>query len=171
VNGAARPHSGGRAAAWLVLVTALLASLAVVLTPMGLIQPFRAQTPREVHLSYVLRSWSPSVTPALLFAALAAAAILMRRSRRWYGRAGATAVLLLVGGAAWLARQNHFEWMFHPIDAPRFEGAGAAHGLLDDDLVLGVTASGASRAYPVKALAYHHVLNDEVGDRAVVATY
>jgi len=142
-----------------------------VLAPMGIIQPFRAQTPRGVHLSYVLSSWSPSVTLALLLAAIAAAAILMRRSRRWHGRAGAAMIVLALGGAAWLARQNHFEWMFHPIDSPRFEGPGAAHGLADGDLVLGVSAAGASRAYPVKVLAYHHVLNDEVGDRAVVATY
>jgi hypothetical protein len=160
-----------RTAAWALLTFALLVSLGLVLTPMGLIQPFRAQTEAGVHLSYVLRSWSPALTLLLSIAGLPAAALLMRRPARWPGRAGAALMALPLLGSAWLARQNHFEWMFHPIDAPRFAGTDAGHGLADDDLVLGVTVGDAARAYPVKALAYHHVVNDEVGERALVATY
>jgi uncharacterized protein DUF3179 len=161
----------GRTAAWGVLAIALLLSLGFVLTPMGLIQPFRAQTDAGVHLSYVLRSWSPSLTLLLAIAGGLAAALLMRRPARWYGRTGAVLLALSLLLSAWLARQNHFEWMFHPIDEPRFAGTDGGHGLADDDLVLGVTVGDAARAYPVKALAYHHVVNDEVGERALVATY
>jgi hypothetical protein len=161
----------GRIAAWIALAAALVLSLALVLTPMGLIQPFRAQTPQAVHLSYLLRVRSPSLTLALFLAAIEPAAVLLPRLRRCYGRGGLTAIVLLLGASAWLARQNHFEWMFHTIAAPRFAGMDGAHDLKDDDLVLGVSLDGAARAYPVRALAYHHVLNDEVGDRAVVATY
>jgi hypothetical protein len=119
----------------------------------------------------VLRSWSPALTLLLSIAGLPAAALLMQRPARWPGRAGAALMALPLLGSAWLSRQNHFEWMFHPIDAPRFAGTDAGHGLADDDLVLGVTVGDAARAYPVKALAYHHVVNDEVGERALVATY
>jgi hypothetical protein len=160
----------GRVAAWIGLAATLLLSLALVLTPMGLIQPFRAQTDAGVHLSYVLRSWSPPLTLFLLVVGLVAAVALRRRSRR-VGRTGAALIVLLLAGSAWFSRQNHFEWMFHPISDPRFAGLEGEHGLADDDLILGVTVGDAARAYPVKALAYHHVVNDEVGERALVATY
>lgn len=159
-----------RVAAWLGLAAALLLSLALVLTPMGLIQPFRAQTDAGVHLSYVLRSWSPPATLFLLLVGLVAAVALVKTSG-WIGRTGVALIVLLLTGSAWLSRQNHFEWMFHPIADPRLAGLEGEHGLADDDLILGVTVGDAARAYPVKALAYHHVVNDEVGERALVATY
>ena len=168
---AGRGRPGGRAAAWIVLGLLLSLSLVLVLTPAVLIQPFRAQTDHGVHVSYVLRSFSPAATLGLLVVALGPAAMLFRRLRRFWSRAIALLLVALLAGSAWLARQNHFEWMFHPIDDPRFAGIDAAHGLEDDDLVLGVVAGSEARAYPVRALAYHHVLNDEVDGRAVVATY
>jgi hypothetical protein len=161
----------GRAAAWLFLAAAVGLSLGFVLTPMGLIQPFRPQTDAGVHLAYVLRSWSPSLTLLLLGGGLAAAVPLLRKPARRSGRAAAVPALLLLAASAWLSRQNHFEWMFHPIDAPRFADLEGEHGLGDDDLILGVSLGDAARAYPVKALAYHHVVNDQVGERALVATY
>lgn len=36
--------------------------------------------------------------------------------------------------------------------------------LMDEDYVLGVQVDGQWRAYPTKAMAYHHVINDQVAD-------
>lgn len=153
------------------LVAALLLSLALVLIPVGILMPFKAQTPDGVRLSYHLRAWSPQLTPILLAIGIATAVVLWRRTRsRWLRGLACVPVALLAGGA-WLARQNHFEWMFRPLHAPAYTGAKGPHGVGDTDLVLGVTSGGEASAYPVRALAYHHVVNDTVGGRALVATY
>jgi hypothetical protein len=61
--------------------------------------------------------------------------------------------------------------MFHPLPRPEFVAADKADGVEADDLVLGVASGSASRAYPVRALAYHHVVNDVVAGEPIVATY
>lgn len=56
------------------------------------------------------------------------------------------------------------------IDHPRFVEA-ARSGLADGDRVLGLALDGAARAYPVKILNWHEVVNDRIGDRPVAITY
>jgi hypothetical protein len=48
--------------------------------------------------------------------------------------------------------------------------ADADH-LRDDDRVIGISLGGEGRAYPVRALAYHEVVNDEVGGVPVAVVY
>ncbi len=38
-------------------------------------------------------------------------------------------------------------------------------------MVLAVTHSGDAAAYPVRLLAYHHLVHDRVGGKPIVATY
>lgn len=171
MSGSPRPRGRAGVIAWTILVAALLLSVALVLTPMGILMPFKAQTPDGVRLSYHLRLWSPRLTPLLLGLGIAAAVVLWRRTRSRWIRGLACAPVALLAGCAWLARQNHFEWMFRPLHAPAYTDARGPHGVEDADLVLGVTSGGEASAYPVRALAYHHVVNDTVGGRAIVATY
>lgn len=56
------------------------------------------------------------------------------------------------------------------IDRPKFVGVAAAR-LSDDDRVLGIALGGVARAYPVRILNWHEVVNDTVAQRAVVVTY
>jgi Protein of unknown function (DUF3179) len=56
------------------------------------------------------------------------------------------------------------------IDAPRFVEA-AKSGLKDGDRLLGLARGGAARAYPVRILNWHEVVNDRLGDEAVAVTY
>ena len=56
------------------------------------------------------------------------------------------------------------------IDRPRFVSAAQA-GLADDDRLLGLVINGHARAYPVRILNWHEVVNDRFGDRAVAVTY
>ncbi|MBA3477405.1 MAG: DUF3179 domain-containing protein [Lautropia sp.] len=56
------------------------------------------------------------------------------------------------------------------IDHPKFVAAGEAR-LADSDRVLGLTHDGEARAYPVRILNWHEVVNDRLGDRAVAVTY
>ncbi len=73
-------------------------------------------------------------------------------------------------GRGLLARVNVYEIMFHPIDSPRFESAEKA-GIDSGDMVMAVEVNGARRAYPIREMAYHHVVNDVLGGEPIVATY
>ena len=93
-----------------------------------------------------------------------------RPMRGWLSRFAAAACVLLAVAGALLARFNIYERMFHPVRAPQFEAASSAR-VDGDDMVLAVRINGASRAYPVRQMAYHHVVNDTVGGVPIAATY
>lgn len=57
------------------------------------------------------------------------------------------------------------------IDSPQFVAADAATFLDDDDLVMGITRAGISRAYPTRILNYHEIVNDRIGDLPVAVTW
>ena len=57
------------------------------------------------------------------------------------------------------------------LDDPVFVKAGDAEFLRANDRVLGVEINGIARAYPVRILNYHEIVNDSIGDKAVVITY
>ncbi len=56
------------------------------------------------------------------------------------------------------------------IDRPKFVAAEQAR-LGDTDRVLGLAIGGSARAYPVRILNWHEVVNDRFGNRAVVVSY
>ena len=114
---------------------------------------------------------SPWVTPALLVAGLWLVARLWIGARRRWVRVSLAVAALLLGAATFLARQNHFEWMFQPLAQPQFASASRATGVDEKDMVLALEIDGQARAYPVRQMAYHHVLNDVVAGEPVVVTY
>lgn len=155
----------------IVLVFTVVATVGFVIVPVWLIQPFRAQTPTGLEVSYFLRSWSPSVTLLAALAVLTLAATLWNGSRGWWRKTllvGASSVVIL---AAVLARVNHFELMFNPAENPGYEKAAATSFVTDTDMVMAVTRGPDAVAYPVRLLAYHHIVQDTVGGTPVVATY
>jgi hypothetical protein len=79
-------------------------------------------------------------------------------------------VMVLVAFAAVMSRLNYFEWMFHPIDTARFESASASK-LEKGEMVLAIRYGSDARAYPIREMAYHHVLNDVVAGAPVAVTY
>ncbi len=56
------------------------------------------------------------------------------------------------------------------IDAPQFVSAKDAQ-LEDEERVLGILHKSYTKAYPVRILNYHEIVNDKVGGEAVVVTY
>jgi hypothetical protein len=155
---------------WLTLFLLVIVMLVIVLTPVFLIKPFKAQTPRTMEISYLMRRWSPLLT------VLASALILiftagLWTSGRWWSRLILIVLLLPVLGATWLARQNHFEWMFNPLPNPAYVKSADATFVNGDDRVLAVTIGGESVAYPVRLMGYHHLVGDTVGGTPLVATY
>lgn len=57
------------------------------------------------------------------------------------------------------------------IDNPRFVAAAAADFLADEDRILGVVINDVARAYPIKILDWHEIVNDEIGGFRFAVTY
>ena len=154
----------------IVLLACLTASIMFVGFPMYVIRPFRAQGSSELAAALTIASFRPMVT---LISALAALVVLtgywraqLRRRPRILALVGAGLVCVL----AVLSRINVYELMFHPIDHASF--SAAAKSKLDgDEKVIAVLVNGEARAYPIRDLAYHHIINDMVGKTPIVATY
>ena len=155
---------------WLSLFVLIVIVLAIVLTPVFLIMPFKAQTPRIVEVSYVMRRWSPVVT---ILASLLILTLTIRLwlGGRWWSRVVLVLLLVPVFASTWLARQNHFEWMFNPLLNPAYAKAAETTFLHNGDRVMSVTIGNESVAYPIRLMGYHHVVQDTVGGTPIVATY
>ena len=168
----ARPASrGGLRMIWLLLLLVLVLSLTLVIVPVFLIQPFRPQTQRALEVAYLLRNWSPLVTVILLIATFALVISQWGRARRWWRKAILVVLLLLTFVPAWFARQNHFEWMFNPLRHSTYVKASDAGFVRDSDMVLAVKINNEAVAYPIRLMAYHHIVSDVVGGTPICATY
>jgi hypothetical protein len=159
-----------RRVAWALLLILTISVLFCVIAPVGLIMPFRSQSSRGLALAYTLRRWSPSLTLVVAAAAIALVVWLWRNAR-WWRKAGLAIVLILNFTAAWFARQNHFEWMFNPLPNAAYAKIGDAGYMTDADMVLAVEAQGQAVAYPIRLMAYHHLVQDTVGGTPLIATY
>ena len=148
-----------------------IALIALVVLPLALDQPFGTQTARTLEAIYAMRRWSPVVTVLGLAALAVLAAISLRQRRTWLSLVGFAGVLTLAIAAAWFARQNPFEWMFNPLPRPQFVAAAQASFVDPNDLVLAVSADGDAAAYPIRQMAYHHLVNDRIGRTPAVVTY
>jgi hypothetical protein len=57
------------------------------------------------------------------------------------------------------------------IDNPRFVSADKASFLKTEDRVLGLVFDGVVRAYPIKILNYHEIVNDRINGQTIVISY
>jgi Protein of unknown function (DUF3179) len=160
-----------RKVSWLALVVIAGATLAIVLLPVWIIHPFSPQTQRGLEVSYAMKRWSPVLTLIGAVAVLILIVWLWRGSRRWWRKAVLIFVLIPVLAAAWLARQNHFEWMFNPLANPAYAKTSEAGFVADSDIVMAIELNEEAAAYPIRLMAYHHLVQDVVGGTPIVATY
>jgi hypothetical protein len=157
---------------WIFLLLACLAvSLVLVAYPLYVIRPFRAQGARELMVALAVSRLRPVLTVISALAAVAASIAYWRTQPQTWRRTLAAAGAVLVCVLAALARVNVYEdLMFHAVEHPEF--ASAAEAKLDaDDKLIVVKIGGDARAYPIREMGYHHVVNDVVGGTALVATY
>jgi uncharacterized protein DUF3179 len=155
---------------WLTLLLLVVAAVVIVVTPVFLIMPFKSQTPRALAVSYLMRRWSPLFTIAAAAVVLILTVGLWVRGR-WFSRIALAILLLPTFAATWFARQNHFEWVFNPLPNPAYSRTADASFVGDDDRVLAVRIGNESVAYPVRIMAYHHLVGDTVDGTPIVATY
>ncbi|MFQ5659030.1 MAG: DUF3179 domain-containing protein [Gammaproteobacteria bacterium] len=57
------------------------------------------------------------------------------------------------------------------IDQPKFISAGEASFLKDKDRIIGVYHNGIAKAYPIRILDWHEIVNDRFTDEAVLISY
>jgi len=157
-----------RSRRWTFFTTVAIA-LFFAIYPLYVIRPFRHQGARELAAALIIARWAPWVTLLCAAAAVFHLSRLWRQSSRWPRLAllAATALAIL---AAVFARVNIYERMFHPNLSPHFV-AGAQAGIDDADMVMSVRVNGEARAYPIREMGYHHIVNDVVGGAPIVATY
>ncbi len=58
-----------------------------------------------------------------------------------------------------------------PIDEPQFVTPGQVSDLADTEPVIGVTIGGQMKAYPLRVLMWHEIVNDELGGVPVAVTF
>ena len=147
---------------WSFAIAVCLTAIASFALPMYIIRPFRAQSVQELSLALYVRQ----VGPILSILCGLASIFVAWKLRRW--PAILLCVLTLVFAA--INQVNIFEIMFRPDLKPVF--ARAVEAKLDgDDMLLAVKLGNEAHAYPIRMLAYHHIVNDRVGGVAIVATY
>jgi hypothetical protein len=154
---------------WIGFSLCAFAGIAWFFIPAFIIRPFRYQAPRALLVAMALRQRAPIGTLIAALACFILAFALGKKSGRW-GKAVLTFTLLVVTFSAVMARLNYFEWMFHPLPDPQF--LGQSESKLDPkEMIMSVRLGGEGRAYPISQMAYHHVLNDVVGDVPIAVTY
>jgi len=161
--------SDQRGYVWLIFVASALAGIGLFFVPAFIIRPFTHQTPAGLALAMALRQRAPWGTLAAVVVCLALALVLWGIVRKG-GKIVLAVVMVLVAFSAVMARLNYFEWMFHPVDSAQFETASESK-LDKGEMILAVRFGSDARAYPIREMAYHHVLNDVVGDVPVAVTY
>lgn len=152
-----------------LVVPLTIAGVALFLIPAFVIRPFRYQSASALALAIRVEWMAPMLTAIACLAVLVLGLSLWRTASRML-RAGLLAAMVLSAASAVMARLNYFEWMFRPIPAAGFVAAGDAH-LSDKEMVMTVQIGPEARAYPIRQMAYHHILNDVAGGVPIAVTY
>ncbi|HEY6374209.1 MAG TPA: DUF3179 domain-containing (seleno)protein [Edaphobacter sp.] len=153
----------------IAVVCALVSALCVAI-PMYVIRPFRTQGARELALALEVRHTGPWISGLCAAIALVVLIWSWRKLSRIGPRITMIALCVVAIVGACLTHVNIFEKMFHPYDAPAFGSADDVH-VDSDDKVLAVTIAGQARAYPIRTMGYHHIVNDTVGGVPIAVTY
>lgn len=147
-----------------------LAALAFSLYPIYIIRPFREQEPAALSRALWVLLHDKVILFALFHLVTMCALILWRRAG-WAAKlllAPGMAIALIAAGAPWV---NPYEQlMFHPVGAPHYVTIQQA-GADPKDMVIAVTLDGESRAYPIREMGYHHIVNDRLHQLPIVVTY
>ncbi|HEX8253442.1 MAG TPA: DUF3179 domain-containing (seleno)protein [Thermoanaerobaculia bacterium] len=144
------------------------AAVALVLLPAFILNPFAPETPQGLAVAHTAKRWAPIVTIVLFAVGLWLSRALWSR---WWRKTLVVVAMLVLAATIWLSRQNHFEWMFNPLPNAAYASAPAASFVGDDEMVLAVAQNGEAAAYPIKQIAYHHIVHDVVGKVPIVVTY
>ncbi len=152
------------------LVVSLVVSGVFLGYPLYVIRPFRHQGARELAAALAVIQARTLVELACVVCSLAALYWYWSQESRRSKRIWAATSTVLVCAFAVGSRINVFELMFHPDTHPAFASITETH-IDPDDAVLAVKLGTSARAYPIREMGYHHIINDWVDGKPIVATY
>ncbi len=156
---------------WALLGLLVLSSAAMAVAPWWVMDPARPQSPTELQFAYLARTGWSSV---LAMMALGAGALLCMR--RWSlgglpGKLFSVPILILLGLSAFVANTNLLEEVLRPLEAVSYIPAAEADFIDADDALFEVRNGDATRAYPKRLLAFHHVVNTTIGGDPVLVSW
>lgn len=154
---------------FLFLLFVLLA-LACFAVPMYVIRPFRAQSAASLNFALHVIAWSAWLAPLCAAIAVLLGIALWLRGPGKLRRTGVVIGLILAALSLAATRVNIYERIFHPDPNPHFLPPAQAW-VGDEDMVIAVRIAGQSRAYPIRQMGYHHIINDVVAGEPIVVTY
>ena len=154
---------------WFTLFVLTVITLAVLAAPVLILHPFKEETLRGLTIAYSLKRWGLLIDLLAIAAAIFVAMKLW--SGRWWRKTAISFAVIVMFAASALARFNHFEKMFRPLPRPRYASIDDAKFVDADDMVMTVAHGGEAAAYPIRQLAYHHIVQDVVGGLPLVVTY
>jgi Protein of unknown function (DUF3179) len=136
---------------------------------MFVIRPFRPQGAQELNLALAVRHAGPWLSAVCTVVVLLLVIRLWNVTRIW-SRIMLVGMTLVATAGAVLTHVNIFEKMFHPYDVLSFGSADSVK-VDSDDKVLAVRVGEDARAYPIRTMGYHHIVNDTVGGAPIAVTY
>ena len=153
----------------LSLLFGSLAVLCFAAYPIYVIRPFREQTPAALKRAFwVLQHNKPIVL--IVASVVIAVGMLLWRRAGWIAKSllvPATGITVLASVSVWI---NPYEKMFHPLGDPKYLAADQSK-IDSNDMVIAVSQDAESRAYPIREMGYHHIVNDRLHGLPIVVTY
>jgi hypothetical protein len=153
------------------LLLASLAALALALYPIYVIRPFTEQRPAALQRALWVTLHDKAILLALFLLITLCVLFAWRRAgslTKLLFLAPAMGVALLAAATSWVNPYEQF--LFHPFGEPRYVTIQQA-GVDAKDMVIAVTLGGESRAYPIREMGYHHLVNDRLHQLPIVVTY
>jgi hypothetical protein len=154
---------------WAAVACTVIA-IAYLLFPVYVIRPFRPQHPGTLNLALTVRGAAPWISAICALAVMWIGLAVWQRTTRLLPRCALVLFSVITVAAACLTHINIYEMMFHSYSALAFTSAASASTDADEK-VLSVTLGAETRAYPIRTIGYHHVVNDTVGGIPIAATY
>lgn len=161
--------NSARLSLWLVFCVSAIVAIGFFFIPAFIIRPFTHQSVSGLAWAMALRQ-SASLPTLIAAVVCVALALLLWDSGNLRRKIVLSCIVVLVLFSAVMSRLNYFEWMFHPVDSAQFEAEGASK-LPEKEMILAVQYGRDARAYPIREMAYHHILNDVVQGVPIAVTY
>ncbi len=152
------------------LLTCVVLSVLLLAYPIYVIWPFRHQGPAELFFALQVTRFRPAAAIALALFAVLIGFVTWNRTNRLLSRVGIVLLAALTVASGALMFVNVYELMFHPLRRPTFKDVSGTR-LDDAEQVIAVKLARTARAYPIRIISYHHIVNDVLAGFPIVATY
>jgi Protein of unknown function (DUF3179) len=155
---------------FILLLTCFIGCLVLLIYPLYVIRPFRRQGTTELSVALEMMRIRTAVAVPIAALAVVLGLVAWRHTSRLIARAGLVVLMVLTVICGALSFVNVYELMFNPLRRPTFKETSQTR-LDGNEQVIAVKLARSARAYPIRVISYHHIVNDVLAGFPVVATY